>query len=193
MNLYKFQYYWWLTHSLYTHKSSNLKPWGHKHKHRESQVYFECQSQAQINVRIAWGRAFSVKSVSNRTCGSIRCGDPLGNKGADKSAPIITRLLTFAHKKIASFTSLCSTISVLFHFKYYLYTKQNQKKSTFYNYNKSDFFCFVFLQNHFRQRDPRKFIMLIIRVSCNQSSSFIIKAIPKIKLHPVSQFFLCTL
>lgn len=94
------------------------------------------------------------------------------------------------HKKIASFTSLCSTISVLFHFKYYLYTKQNQKNPTFYNYNKSDFFfCFVFLQNHFRQRDPRKFIMLIIRVSCNQSSSFIIKAIPKIKLHPVSQFF----
>lgn len=138
-----------------------------------------------------WGLHEEEHSVSNRTCGSIRCGDPLGNKGADKSAPIITRLLMFAHKKIASFTSLCRTISVLFHFKYYLYTKQNQKKNPLFIIiiNLIFLFCFVFLQNHFRQRDPRKFIMLIIRVSCNQISSFIIKAIPKIKLHPVSQFF----
>lgn len=172
MNLYKFQYYWWLTHSPYMHKSSNLKPWGHKHKHRESQVYFDCRSQAQINVRIAWGRAFSVKSNMRL----YRCGDPLGNKGADKSAPIITRLLI-------SYFILNITCT----------PNRTKEKSTFCNYNKSHFFCFVFLQNHFRQRDPRKIIMLKIRVSCNQSSSFIINAIPKIKLHPVSQFFLCTL
>lgn len=146
MNLYKFQYYWWLTHSLYTHKSSNLKPWGHKHKHRESQVYFDCRSQAQINVRIAWGRAFS----ENRTCGSI---------------------------------------AVVIHWEIRAQTKVRQLSPDYLCLCTRKLQAFVFLQNHFRQRDPRKFIMLKIRVSCNESSSFIINAIPKIKLHPVSQFF----
>lgn len=157
-------------------------------------MYFECQSQAQINVRIAWGRAFSVKSVSNRTCGSIRCGDPLGNEGADKSAPLSPDYLRLCTRKLQALPHYAALF--LSYFILNITCTPNRtppKNPLFIIIINQIFFCFVFLQSHFRQRDPRKFIMLIIRVSCNQSSSFIIKAIPKIKLHPVSQFFLCTL
>lgn len=131
--------------------------------------------------------------MSNRTCGSIAVVIHWEIRAQTKVCQLSPDYLRLRTRKLQALPRYAALFLSCFILNITCTPNRTKEKSTFCNYNKSYFFCFVFLQNHFRQRDPRKFIMLKIRVSCNQSSSFIINAIPKIKLHPVSQFFLCTL